>query len=62
MIIVQGLILSIFLLVYFIFFKQNPWQLLLVLIPAELVVYFSFRIKKGFLISEYMKKRKKTQE
>ncbi len=51
MIIVQGLTLSIFLLVYFIFFKHNPWQLLLVLIPAELVVYFSFRIRKGFRLS-----------
>ena len=43
-------------------FHAVVWKLLLVLIPAELVVYFSFRIKKGFLISEYMKKRKKTQE
>ena len=55
MIIVQGLILSIFL-------KQNPWQLLLVLIPAELVVYFSFRIKKGFGFTERRRKKEKMQE
>ncbi len=45
--IVAGLVLSIFLLIYFILFAYNPWQILLVAIPAEALVYFSFQIKDG---------------
>jgi len=45
MFIVMALVLSIVFLVYLLFFRINMWQLFLVVIPAELVVYFSFRIK-----------------
>lgn len=43
---VEGLVASLVLLVYLALIKYNPWQLFLVLIPAELVVFLSFRIKK----------------
>lgn len=43
---VAGLVASLVLLVYLALVKYNPWQLFLVLIPAELVVFLSFRIKK----------------
>lgn len=47
--IVAGLVLSLITLIYLTVLKLssiNPWQLFLVLIPAELVVFLSFRIKK----------------
>ena len=44
--IVLALVLSIFVLVYLSLLRFNPWQLFLVLIPAELIVYLSFRIQK----------------
>lgn len=44
--IVMALVLSVALLFYIIFMKQNIWQLFLVLVPAEAVVYMSFRIRK----------------
>lgn len=44
--IIYALVLSVFLLIYFALFRFNPWQLFLVLVPAELVVFLSFRIKK----------------
>lgn len=37
---------SVIVLFYLIFMQSNIWQLFLVLIPAEAVVYFSFRIRK----------------
>ena len=46
--IVMGLVLSVFVLVYLVFlcfFQNNLWQLFLVTLPAEALVYFSFRIK-----------------
>ncbi len=50
--VVAGLVASIFLTVYLaLMAPYNPWQLLLVLVPAELVVAISFQIRK--------KKRKK---
>ncbi|MBE6883835.1 MAG: helix-turn-helix transcriptional regulator [Ruminococcaceae bacterium] len=54
--IVMALVLSLFVLAILVFFRYNPWKLLLVLVPAELIVYFSFKIKKGF---KWLKKRKK---
>lgn len=59
MLIIMGLILSIFVLIYFIFIKTNPWQLVLVLIPAELITYFSFRIRKGFRL---FKKKERSEQ
>ena len=44
--IVAALVVSIFILVYFIFWQHHPWQIWLLLIPAEAIVYFSFRIKR----------------
>lgn len=44
--IVAALVLSIFLLIYLTLLKFNLWQLFLVLIPAEIIVFLSFRIKK----------------
>ena len=44
--IVAALVLSIFLLVYLTLLRFNPWQLVFVLIPAEIIVFLSFRIKR----------------
>ena len=44
--IVALLVLSLFVLVYLTLLPYNPWQLFLVLIPSELVVFLSFRIRK----------------
>lgn len=43
--IVGGLVLSVFVVIYLSLLKYHPWQLFLLLIPAELLVYFSFRIR-----------------
>jgi len=43
--IIMALVASIVLAVYICFVKLNPWQLFLLLIPAELIVYASFKIK-----------------
>jgi len=45
--IVMGLVLSLIVAVYLTFLSQNLWQLFLIAIPAELVVYASFRIPKN---------------
>ena len=44
--IVAGLVLSVILLVYLSLIDLHPWQLFLVAVPAEIVVFLSFRIKK----------------
>lgn len=44
--IIATLVLSIIALIYFALFKYNPWQLFLVAIPAELMVFLCFRIKR----------------
>ncbi len=46
MIIVMLLVACVFALVYLFLLPANPWQLFLVLIPAELVVVLSFHIRK----------------
>ncbi len=45
--IIYSLVASIFLTIYLTFISYNPWQILLLLIPAELIVFLSFRIKKS---------------
>ena len=45
--IVYGLVVSLFLTVYFVFLEKNMWQLFLMILPAELLVGLSFRIKKS---------------
>lgn len=44
--IVAALVLSIFLLIYLTLLKFNLWQLVFVLIPAEILVFLSFRIRR----------------
>jgi len=44
--IVAALVLSIFLLIYLTLLRFNLWQLFLVLIPAEAIVFLSFRIRR----------------
>lgn len=44
--IVAALVFSLFLLIYCCFWQSHPWQIWLLLIPAELIVYVSFRIKR----------------
>ena len=45
--IIYALVASIFLTIYLTFVSYNPWQILLLIIPAELIVFLSFRIKKS---------------
>lgn len=45
--IIYALVASIFITVYITFRSYNPWQILLLLVPAELIVFLSFRIKKS---------------
>ena len=45
--IIYALVASVFLTIYLTFISYNPWQILLLLIPAELIVFLSFRIKKS---------------
>ena len=45
--IIYALVASVFITVYITFRSYNPWQILLLLIPAELIVFLSFRIKKS---------------
>ena len=45
--IVAGLVFSVILLVYLSLLSSNPWQLFLLVVPAEIVVFLSFRIKKN---------------
>ena len=45
--IIHALVASVFLTIYLTFISYNPWQILLLLIPAELIVFLSFRIKKS---------------
>lgn len=44
--VVAALVFSLFLLIYCWFWQSHPWQIWLLLIPAELIVYVSFRIKR----------------
>lgn len=45
-IIVSALVFSIIANVYISLLKYNPWQLLMVAIPAELIVFLSFKVVK----------------
>ena len=44
--IVYGLVASVFLMFYLLFLPYNPWQILILFIPAEILVFLSFRVKK----------------
>lgn len=43
--IVSALMISIFALLYFIFLKYNPWQIFLLAIPAEIIIFIAFHLK-----------------
>lgn len=45
-VIIATLVLSLIALIYFSLLKYNPWQLFLVAVPAELMVFLCFRIKR----------------
>ena len=45
--IVSGIVLALFILVYCLLYSYHPWQLIFVAIPSEAIVYFSFKIKSG---------------
>lgn len=45
--IIAGLVLAIFLLIYYLLAEYHPWQLILILIPAEIVVFLSFRVGRS---------------
>lgn len=51
--IVSGLVLSVALCVYVFFLKYNPWQLFLILIPSEALVFFCFRIARKIRASRH---------
>ena len=44
--IVSTLVASIFVMVYLTLLRWNPWQILLLIVPAELIVFLAFRVKK----------------
>ena len=44
--IIGALVLSIFVAAYLFLLRYNPWQIFLVAIPAEVVVFLCFRLKK----------------
>ena len=45
--IIYALVASVFITVYLTFRSYDPWQILLLLVPAEFLVFLSFRIKKS---------------
>lgn len=45
-IIILAFVSSVFLTVYLTFLQYNPWQILLLIIPAVFIVLLSFRVKK----------------
>ena len=51
-------VLSLFLMMYLLFFHANPWQIFLVAILAEVLVFLSFRVR----IHPYRKKEEKSPE
>ncbi len=44
--IISTLVASIFVMFYLALLRWNPWQILLLIIPAELIVFLAFRVKK----------------
>ena len=60
MYIVMALVMSIIVLIYLIFlrFRYNFWQLLLLIVPAEFIVYFAFQIRA----KRTRRKRREKQE
>ena len=44
--IISTRVASIFVMFYLALLRWNPWQILLLIIPAELIVFLAFRVKK----------------
>ena len=44
--ILGAFVLSLFLMMYLLFFHANPWQIFLVAILAEALVFLSFRVRR----------------
>lgn len=44
--IISTLVASIFVMFYLALLRWNPWQILLLIVPAELIVFLAFRVKK----------------
>lgn len=44
--IISTLVASIFVMFYLALLRWNPWQILLLMVPAELIVFLAFRVKK----------------
>ena len=46
LIIVAGIVLSVFCVIYVSLIKFNPWQLVFIIGPAEIIVFLSFQVKR----------------
>ncbi len=46
MLIVLGILLSTFVVIYIALYRYNPWQLVFVIIPASVLTFLSFKVKK----------------
>lgn len=44
--IISTLVASIFVMFYLALLRWNPWQILLLIVPAELIAFLAFRVKK----------------
>lgn len=47
LIIVAGIVLSVFCVIYVSLIKFNPWQLVFIIVPAEIIVFLSFQVKRN---------------
>lgn len=55
-------VLSIFVMMYALFPESNPWQVFLIAIPAEIIVFLSCNIKNPRLLNKLRKGRKNRRE
>ena len=44
---ISGLVLSVFACIYFAFLSLNLWMIFILMIPAEVIIYFSFKIHRN---------------
>lgn len=57
LVIVMVLVATAVTLVYLFLLPVNPWQLFLILVPAELLVFLCFRIRDGLRLFKKLRKR-----
>ena len=55
--VIGAFVLSVFVLVYFLLPMENPWQLFLMALPAEIIVFLSCNIKRRPRIFKRTKKK-----